>query len=113
MQTVEDVSRGILGHSLYIDGIAGPVNHGRGRDAIWIDVAAGQARGIGRGFSLWENRRFPKDGGGAAADALRVHRVHGVVFRGHVQDVFVSLSGDRKLAEEERLAVNLAIDGEL
>src|SRR6267143_6395533 len=109
MQTVEDISRGILGHSLYIDGITGPVNNRRRRDAIWTDVAAGQTCGIGRGFSLSESRRFPKDGGGTAADALRVHRVHGVVFRGHVQNVFVSLSGDRKLAEEERLAVDLAI----
>src|SRR6266436_1039263 len=113
MQAVEDISRGILGHSLYIDGIAGPVNNGRGRDAIWIDIAAGQARGIGRGFSLREDRRFPKDGGGTATDALRVHRVDGVVFRSHVQNVLVSLSRDRNLAEEERLAVDLAVDGNL
>jgi len=35
------------------------------------------------------------------------------MFRGHIQNVLVSLSGDRQLAEEERLTIDLAINGEL
>src|SRR5258708_20318663 len=104
------VARRILGHRLDIDGVVGAVNNWCSRYAIWTDIAAGQARG--RSFSIGEDPGLPQDSRRTAANALRIHRVDGVVFRGHVQNVFVSLSGDRKLAEEERLAVNLAIDGE-
>src|SRR5260370_10102215 len=103
MQGVKDVSRRILGHRLNIDGVAGAVNNWCSRDAIWTDIAAGQARG--RSFSIGGDPGLPQDSRRTAANALLIHPLDGVVFLGPVQNVFVSLSGDRKLAEEERLAL--------
>ena len=108
---MDDASSGILGHGLNVDRVAGAVDNRRRCDSVWTDISARQARG--RRFSTGEDPGFPKDRGGTAADAARVHRIHGVVFRAHVQYVFVSLSGDCELAEEECLAVDLAINGEL
>ena len=111
MQAMEDVSRGILGHGLDIDGVAGAVDNRRSGDSVWTDIPARQARG-GR-FSIREDAGFPEDRGGTTANALRVHCVDGVIFRGYVQNVLVSLSRNRQLAEKERLAVDLAVDRKL
>src|SRR6266852_29425 len=107
MEPVNDVPRGILRHGLNIDGVAAAVDDRRSSDSVWTDIPARQARG--RSFSIRQDPGLPHYRRRASADTLRIHRVHRVVFGGHVQYVFVSLSGDRKLAEEERLTINLPI----
>src|SRR5437667_5387850 len=111
MQTMEDVFRGILGHGLDVDGVAGAVYNRRGGDSVWTDIPARQARG--RRFSTGEDTGFPEDRGGTAANAFRIHCIDGVIFRGYVQNVLVSLSRNGQLAEKERLAIDLAVDSKL
>src|SRR5207244_10511917 len=101
MQAMEDVSRGILGHGLDIDGVAGAVDNRRSGDSVWTDIPARQARG-GR-FSIREDAGFPEDRGGTTANALGVHCVDGVIFRGYVQNVLLSLSLIPNLHEERVL----------
>src|ERR1700756_912090 len=111
MQAVDDVPRGILGHGLDIDDVAGAVYNRRGGDSVWTNIPARQARG--RRLSAREDPGFPEDRGGTTADALRVHCVDRVIFRGYVQNVLVSLSRNCQLAEKQRLAVDLAVHGKL
>src|SRR6516162_4953166 len=111
MQAVDDVSRGILGHGLDLDGVAGAVYNRRGGDSVWTDIPARQARG-GR-LSAGQDAGFPEDRGGTTADALRVHRVDRVIFRGYVQNILVSLSRNPELAEKQRLAIDLAVHSKL
>src|SRR5437868_14030999 len=53
------------------------------RNSVWTDISARQVRRWR--FHGGENGRFPKDCGRVAADALRVHRIHGVVFGSHIR----------------------------
>src|SRR5437868_7491974 len=80
-------------------------------DALPIYISARQVRRWR--FPGGENGRFPKDCGRVAADALRVHRINGVVFGSHIQNVLGSFSRDGKLAQKERLTINLAIHRQL
>src|SRR5437868_7734220 len=52
-------------------------------DALPIYISARQVRRWR--FPGGENGRFPKDCGRVAADALRVHRINGVVFGSHIR----------------------------
>src|SRR5262249_2833656 len=110
MQSVDDVSRGILRHGFDIDGIAVAIDDRRRGDPVWTDVAAQQVRG--RSFSTQKNPDLPKDNNRTAADTACVHHIHTVVFNCHIQNVFVSLSRYNKLAYEESLPINLTIDRE-
>src|SRR5207249_11691980 len=100
MQAMEDVSRGILGHGLDIDGVAGAVDNRRSGDSVWTDIPARQARG-GR-FSIREDAGFPEDRGRTTANTLRDHCVDGVILRGYVTNVLVSFYLTRKLAQKDR-----------
>ena len=55
---------------------------------------------VARDSPLGEDAGFPPDRGGTTANALRVRGVDAVILPGYVQNVFVSLSRNRKLAEK-------------
>src|SRR5215472_6475584 len=111
VQPVDDASRGVLRHRFDIDGVAAAIDDRGGGDSIGADIAARQVRGWR--FPDSENRLLPKNRGGTATDALSVNRIYRVVFRSHIQNVLVSLPGNRKLVDEQGLTIDLAIYGEL